>query len=56
MAAVGAPAQVAGGAVGVDGDGAGALVLRAQGGLPVGEAVGGVGGGHVGQVGHARIA
>ena len=44
-------AQVAGGAVGVDGDGAGALVLCTQGDLPGGHADGGVGRGQLGQVG-----
>jgi hypothetical protein len=56
VVAFGAPAQVAGRAVGVDSHGAWALVLGPQRGLPVGEAVGGMAGGHVSQVGHARIA
>ena len=53
---LGTPAQVAGNAVGVDGDGAGALVLGAQSDPPGGEAVEGVGGGQVGQVGHGCTA
>jgi hypothetical protein len=56
QAVVLAPAQVAVDAVGVDDDGAGALVLGAQGGPPVGESVEGAGGGQIADVGHGRTA